>query len=456
MTSPSFKKLVAVLMVGGLAIAACGDDDEGSATTEPPTETTASAEAPATEPSSQEPTTEPSATEPSATEAPATTGSVTAPSSSDPPAEVEIPSGPADFAPKTMEEAQALVEQFSAPVTGVGVTEPTSKKPEAGKKVVFVECNLPPCKAFADGAEQAAALLGWEFTRITYEFTPEGQQSSMQQAVDLGPDVIMSSGQTPSFTLQARQQMQEEGIIYIDQSAVYEADATTAVGRVDEDPAPPTVLITPAGFVAFQNGALPASWAVTQTDGNVKALIVNVPDIPIVVPPAVAFKATFDNICPDTCTYVELDAAAGDIGTNIPSMVVSELQKNPDINYIYTTSGDFLLGVEAAVKAAGFDDIKIVDSTPSQDDLNSLNSGGMVEATTGLSNVVVGWRQVDAAVRYFNGDPIPSPVAFSADDHGPAAWMQTRIYTADNAPESNLWIAPENYEEIFREFWHLD
>jgi ribose transport system substrate-binding protein len=136
-------------------------------------------------------------------------------------------------------------------------------------------------------------------------------------------------------------------------------------------------------------------------------------------------------------------------------MVVSAMQENPDANYIYTTSGDFLLGVEAAVKAAGFDDVKIVDATPSQDDLDSMNSGGIVEATTGLSNIVVGWRQVDAAVRYFNGDEIPSPVAFTADDTSPAAWMPTRIYTQENAPESNLWIAPDDYETIFKGLWNL-
>jgi ribose transport system substrate-binding protein len=440
MTAIGTSKALAVLLVVGLAFSSCGSDDSSSS------------DAPATDAASDQTT----ADEADTTEA---SSDVTADgdigSTSDP-AVSEIPSGPADFAPKSMEEAQALIDEYSAEVTTVGITEPTSKTPDEGKKAVFVECNLPPCKAFADGAEAATDLLGWDFTRITYEFTPEGQQSAMQQAVDLDPDVIMSSGQTPAFTLQAREEMKDKGIIYIDQSAVYETDATTAVGRVDEDPAPPTVLITPAGFVAFQNGALPASWAVTQTDGNVKAIVVNVPDIPIVVPPAVAFKATLENICPDTCEAIEVNATAGDIGTNIPGMVVSALQENPDANYIYTTSGDFLLGVEAAVKAAGFDDVKIVDATPSQDDLNSMNSGGIVEATTGLSNIVVGWRQVDAAVRYFNGDPIPSPVAFSADDGGPAAWLQTRIYTQENAPESNLWIAPENYEEIFRELWNLN
>jgi ribose transport system substrate-binding protein len=446
MTNSRTSKLLGMLLAAGLLVAACGSDDSSNSTAAPPLTN----EAPSTTVQGGTDTTGAAVATTAASPDTTAAGTDTTVASTG-----QIPSGPADLAPKTLEEAQALVDEYSKPVTSVGVTEPISKKPDAGKKAVFVECNLPPCKAFADGAEQAAKLLGWDYTRITYEFTPEDEQSALQQAVDLSPDVIMSSGQTPAFTLKARQEMKDKGIIFIDQSAVYEQDSLTAVGRVDSDPAPPTVLINPAGFVAFQNGVLPASWAAVTTGGNVRALVVNVPDIPIVVPPAVAFKATLNNICPDTCSTVEVNATAGDIGTNIPSMVVSKLQEHPDTNYIYTTSGDFLLGVEAAVKAAGFNDVKIVDATPSQDDLNSMNSGGIVEATTGLSNIVVGWRQIDAAVRYFNGDSIPSPVAFTADDHSAAAWLQTRIYTQENAPESNLWIAPDNYVEIFTKLWNL-
>ena len=446
MTRTRTSKVLTVLLAGTFVAAACGSDKTTSTTAAGPA-TAATAAAPATT----------AATATSAATASTASSDTTAAAGSSATtaggASGAIPSGPEAFAPKTLEEAKALVDQYTKAVTSVGVTEPTSKKPDPGKKVVFLECSLPPCKAFADGVEQATKLLGWTLTRLTYQFTPEGEQSSFQQAVDLAPDVIMSSGQTPSFTLQPRTEAKQKGIIFIDQSAVYETDSKTAVGRVDQDPAPPTVLVTPAGFVAFQNGVLPASWAITQTQGKVKAIVVNVPDIPIVVPPAVSFQATLKNVCPDTCSVVNVDATATDIGTNIPGKVVSALQENPDANYIFTTSGDFLLGVEAAVKAAGFNDVKIVDATPSQADLDSMHSGGIVEATTGLSNIVVGWRQVDAAVRYFNGDSIPSPVAFSADDHSAAAWLQTRIYTKDTAPTTNLWIAPDDYESIFKKLW---
>jgi ribose transport system substrate-binding protein len=354
-----------------------------------------------------------------------------------------------------VDAAKELVERFSQPVDSVGVAEPASRKPDPGKQIVFLECPVPTCKVFGDGIEQATKLLDWDLTRLTYQFTPEGQQSAFQQALDLEPDAILSSGQTPSVTLQQRQAAAAAGIGFFDNSAVYEADPETATGQVDQDPAPPTLLLEPASFVAFQNGILPAAWAIAQTDGNVHSIFVNVPDIPIIVPPQVSYEAALESACPDTCTNVVVAARVDEIGTTLPSKVVSTLQEHPDTNYIVFTSGDFSLGVAAAVKAAGFDDVKLIGATPIQANIESLKAGGPDEAWAGTSNTVIGWRLVDGAVRFFNGDPIPSPVAFDPDDTTVAAWPVPRIYATDSAPDSAEFVEPADYAEIFGELWHL-
>jgi ABC-type sugar transport system substrate-binding protein len=351
--------------------------------------------------------------------------------------------------------ARELVEQFSQPVTSVGVTEPASRRPDPGKELVFLECPVPTCAVFGDGIEEAAALLDWEVTRLTYQFTPEGQQSAFQQALDLEPDAILSSGQTPTVTLEQRQAAAEAGIPFFDNSAIYESDPAEATGTVDQDPAPPTLLLEPASFVAFQNGTLPAAWAIAETDGNVSSIFVNVPDIPIIVPPQVSYQAALDEACPDTCSNVVVEGTVDEIGTSLPAKVVSTLQEHPDTNYIVFTSGDFSLGVAAAVRAAGFEDVRLIGATPIQANVESLRSGGPDEAWAGVSNVVIGWRLVDGAVRHFNGDPIPSPVASSPDDTSPAAWPVPRIYTAEAAPESADFVEPEDYEEIFRGLWRV-
>jgi ribose transport system substrate-binding protein len=351
-------------------------------------------------------------------------------------------------------QARALVEQYTADVTTVGVTAPLSRKPDAGKKIVWLECNVPTCQAFGTGIKAAAKLLGWSVTTLPMEFTPESMQGAFDQAIALKPDAIISSGATPAVTVRQREEARDAGIVFIDNSAVYEDDPKTATGDVSGDPAPPAVLLEPAGFVQFQNGRLPAAWAVAQTKGNVHSIFVNVPDIPIIVGPQNEYKKALDEWCPKVCTNVDVNATVNDIGTNLPQMVVSALQQHPDTNYIVYTAGDFSLGVAAAVKAAGFDDVKTIGATPIQANIDGLESG-TDEAWAGVSNVVIGWRMLDAAARVFNGDPIPSPVAMSPDDTSAAAWPTPRIYTKKNSPGSSEFVEPGDYKDIFAKLWRL-
>ena len=166
------------------------------------------------------------------------------------------------------------------------------------------------------------------------------------------------------------------------------------------------------------------------------------------------YKAALHAWCPDTCTNVDVNATVNDIGTNLPQMVVSALQQHPDTNYIVYTFGDLSLGVAAAVKAAGFTDVKTIGATPIQANIDGLASG-TDEAWVGVSNVILGWRLMDAAARSFNGDPIPNPVAMSPDDTSAAAWPTPRIYTADNSPGTSEFAEPANYPDLFRKLWQL-
>jgi len=152
--------LIAISLIGALALAACGDDstDSPDATADTGVARTGSAASASTD-----------------QVAAATTGSAASAPSEEAAAVTDVAS------------ATALVERFSQPVTSVGVAEPASRKPDPGKKIVFLECPVPTCKVFGDGIEEATNLLDWELTRLTYQFTPEGQQSAFQQALDLAP-----------------------------------------------------------------------------------------------------------------------------------------------------------------------------------------------------------------------------------------------------------------------------
>jgi len=350
--------------------------------------------------------------------------------------------------------AQAEVDKHLGAATTVGVTEATSNTPKQGLKFVYVGCALPTCVTFGDGIEAASKKIGAKVTRLTYQGTPEGIQSTFENAIQLHPDAVFSTGTPPSVTTKQRAEMKQQGIAFIDNSAIYESDPKTAVGSVNGDPAPPAVLFEPASMVRFM-GQLLADWAITKTDAHVKSIFVNVPDFPIVVPPQVGYEARLKELCPSTCTNVNVNATVGDIGTAIPAKVVSALQQHPDTNYIVFTAGDFSLGVLAAVKAAGFDKVKLIGNSPIAANLEGAASGDQNEAWLGVSNYVLGWRYVDAAIRVLNRDKIVSPVASSPDDTTAAAWPWIQILTQRTVPTDKTWISPANFEELFSRMWKL-
>ncbi|PBC35536.1 sugar ABC transporter periplasmic protein [Rhodococcus sp. ACS1] len=350
--------------------------------------------------------------------------------------------------------AQAEVDTHLADATNVGVTESTSGAPRRGLRFAYVGCALPTCATFRDGMTAAADAIGATVTTLTYQGTPESIQSAFDNAVQLHPDAIFSTGTPPSATVKQREEMKRLGIPFIDNSAIYEPDPKTATGTVDNDPAPPTVLFEPASMVRYM-GQLLADWAITQSGGNVNSIFVNVPDFPIVVPPQVGYEDRLAELCPDTCSNTNINGTANDIGTAIPSKVVSALQQHPDTNYIVFTAGDFSLGVLPAVRAAGFTDVKLIGNSPIADNIAGLTAGDQNEAWLGVSNQVLGWRYVDAAVRALKGDAIPSPVADSPDDTTAAAWPWIQILTKDTAPTEDPWITPRNYRELFLTMWNL-
>lgn len=46
-------------------------------------------------------------------------------------------------------------------------------------------------------------------------------------------------------------------------------------------------------------------------------------------------------------------------------------------------------------------------ASPMQPNVEGLNGKVRDEAWVATSNIVIGWRQIDAAVHFFNGDEIP-------------------------------------------------
>jgi hypothetical protein len=131
---------VSLLVVLGLAASACGDDDEDD------TGTGATEATDATEATS------------SATQA--TTGATT---------------GDGGAEGIDLEQAAAIVEEFSVRPTEIPNTTPIEGEIPTGKRVYFISCGAPACEAEIPILQEAAEILEWELTAISTDPTKPEQ-----------------------------------------------------------------------------------------------------------------------------------------------------------------------------------------------------------------------------------------------------------------------------------------
>jgi ribose transport system substrate-binding protein len=342
--------------------------------------------------------------------------------------------GSSDSAAQASKRA-AAAEQLPA---STELTQPLSKTPPAGKRIVYLECAQPVCVAYQKGFKAAAAALKWNVTTVSFGATPESIQSALNSAIQNHPDGIATAGVDDAVIAPQLKQLQAKGIPLV---------AAASVSAVK----PPTiaVMITPAGP---DYAARAADWMAADSNGKAQAVVVNLPLFASLTQTTQAFNKEVAQVCAG-CKTTQLAAAPTDVGTQLPSKVVSALQQAPATNYVAFAFGDMMTGVPAALKGAGLN-VKLLGygsaSPPTVADVQA----GNVAATTCWSTEYTTWRIMDAFARHFVGDSV------AKDTSAPWPYMlltKANVATAAPSPSIPNWdyCAPPNYQADFKQLWHV-
>jgi ribose transport system substrate-binding protein len=137
-----------------------------------------------------------------------------------------------------------------------------------------------------------------------------------------------------------------------------------------------TVTQTPNTGVNDVTGYV-VDWMIQDANGPVNAVVFAAPALPILKAETEGFKANFASKCPTSagCKVDESDLALAGIGTTMPGAIVSYLQAHPSVKYAFVDFGDMLIGVPAAIKAAGISGVKFVSLSANADDVANLKAG---------------------------------------------------------------------------------
>ncbi|MDE0193971.1 MAG: substrate-binding domain-containing protein, partial [bacterium] len=293
-------------------------------------------------------------------------------------------------------EATVGVADLLDSPTSVGPRTPLSATPESGKTLIWIECPTPGCVLVGNGITDAAAHLGWTVDRIGHDLTPEGTAGAMAQAVAQNPDAVLISGSVNAFYEDSLATLNERGVPVIDSSSVNEVGGADngIYGMVQGIPQ----------TTAY--GQVLASWIVADSGGNANLLVFNVPDVPVLT----GFNAGIGEVMAETCancTVEIVDVSFADLlGGNVPGLVVSALQANPDADYVACGFGDLCIGVTGAIAEAGLADrVQLTGALPNAGDFAAI-AAGEEAAFVAAPEYMIGWRKVDILAAFFVGDDL--------------------------------------------------
>lgn len=269
---------------------------------------------------------------------------------------------------------------------------PLSKKPPTGISYTALGVGTPLSAIYGAGETAAAKALGWDAKYMEEGSTPESVTSTWNELARAKPDAIGSLAIPTELFKNQLTQLVGEGTIH-----------TTIA--IPEGAGPDTIACVSCGPTYVERGSWVAKWIVANSGGKADALFFNVAEFPILKFSDEGFEEVMST-CAE-CKYKLVDVPAEDLGKSLPQQVVSEIQRDPSINYVSFGFGDMTLGVYQALKAAGLDEkVQILAANPSERNLSEIKEGHEV-ASVSEGQELIGWLAVDSVARKLVGDKLP-------------------------------------------------
>jgi ribose transport system substrate-binding protein len=294
--------------------------------------------------------------------------------------------------PEVKEYAKFVEEHEVEPASLSDELKPLSKPPPTGITYTGLGVGTPLSAIYGAGETAAATALGWKPKYMEEGATPDSVTSTWNELARAKPDAIGSLAIPTELFKNQLTQLVSEGTIH-----------TTIA--IPEGPGPDTIACVSCGPTYTERGAWVAKWIVADSGGNADALFFNVAEFPILKFSDEGFEKVMETCA--GCKSKLIDVPASALGKSLPQQVVSEIQRDPDINYVSFGFGDMTLGVYQALNAAGLDEkVKILAANPSERNLAEIEEGTEV-ASVSEGQELIGWLAVDSVARKLVGDKLP-------------------------------------------------
>jgi ribose transport system substrate-binding protein len=332
-------------------------------------------------------------------------------------------------------KADATVKPYLSAPTSIGNTTPLTKTPPTGKKLVALSCTLDVCASWRQYVGEAAKVLGWTATGVGFDGTPEDTLKKVEAAIAQKPDGIIINGVDRS-TYDAAANAAKAAKIPI----------VTQMGELDGKATPPFIAVQYRAPQFDKMSAVTGNWVIADSKGKANALVVAYANFPLSERITDTTKATIDANCPG-CKTTKLRVQASDTGTKLPQDIVSQLQRDPSINYVVLQDGAMAAGLDAALREAGLTDkVKVLGNDLNNDVAASTIAGDQL-GWMSFSNRAAAFNGVDAIARHMVGDTIQDVP------------LMNQIFTKSTLgakPDQNVWQnLPTDLQAQYQKLWKV-
>jgi ABC-type sugar transport system substrate-binding protein len=329
--------------------------------------------------------------------------------------------------------AKAVVAQYEATPTKIPQTTPLSAPAPKGKTIIYLNDDAIPSLTLTGGGVQAAAqALGWGYSTLNEDVSsPASVQAALQEALVKKP-----SGVVLVFP---------PNLVSASVISQYEAAGVPIAIGSNPITAPSPALLGPAMNLDFNRlqGKILASYMIADSGGTGHSLMVGVPSFPSIS----ALMSSYSTVaqgcsgCSAKALNITLQQVAA--GT-VASAVVSAIQSDPSIKYVFFADGEWGAGVSQALKAAGLGSVKVGGVTPTTDEMSLLRSGAQ-SVWIGLNYNYLGESMVDLLLRKFE-----NASGSTSDDLQPV-----QILTPQNVGSQANFSAPTDSIDQFKTLWKV-
>ena len=341
-----------------------------------------------------------------------------------------------------VDEAQQRLDDAGQPLTfePPGAEIDASKASDGTLALVIVDERVPTLASAADSAEEAAEVAGIQTTR----FDAQSQVNRMQQGISQAireSDAIALLGIPIAAVEPSLRDAKQANIPMI--SVLNNQPEPNEPGQG----AGPLVYASSAPDYR-EGGALSASKAIVDTDGETNAEIFNTEEITPSTDVVEGMRSVLDQC--DTCTVSQNSTPLAEWSTALTGKSQSVIRSNPDLNYILPIFDNMAIFITAGIQQAGAaGDVKnaSINGTPAA--LELVQQGDVLTSDVGQPNRWLGWHVVDQALRGMIGVEPGDPAI-------PIRYLDQETLEGVDVNDLDAPYGDDlGYEDGFRQLWGI-